>query len=95
MNLHAVIKHPILSEKSLMAEGDRQYVFRVDDQATKQQVRQAVQAIYGVTVERVRVMVMPAKTRRRGQRVFIRHSKWKKAVVSVAEGESINLYDSD
>ena len=95
MMLHEVILHPILSEKTMLAEGERQYVFRVNRKANKHQVREAVQSIYDVTVDQVRVMIMPAKTRRRGNRVFIRQAKWKKAIVSVAEGDSINLYESN
>ena len=93
--MHEVILHPVLSEKTMLAEGARQYVFRVNPKANKHQVREAVRAIYGVTVDRVRVMIMPAKTRRRGHRVFIRQAKWKKAIVTVAEGDSLNLYESN
>lgn len=95
MRIHEVILNPVLSEKTMRSELDRQYIFRINSKANKHQVREAVQQIYGVTVEQVRVMIMPAKTRRRGNRVFIRQAKWKKAVVSVAEGDSINLYDSN
>ncbi len=95
MMAHEVLLHPVLSEKTMMAEGARQYVFRVHRKANKHQVREAVQAIYDVTVDQVRVMVMPAKTRRRGKRVFMRQTKWKKAIVTVAEGDSINLYESN
>lgn len=95
MNIYDVIQHPVLSEKSMWSEEEGQYIFKVHLKANKHQIREAVQSIYGVSVEEVRTMVMPAKTRRRGNRVFIRNPKWKKAVVSVAEGDSINLYDSD
>jgi large subunit ribosomal protein L23 len=95
MMLHEVIMHPVLSEKSMMAEGERQYIFRVNSKANKHQIREAVQSIYGVSVDQVRVLIMPAKTRRRGRRVFVRQPKWKKAIISVAEGDSINLYDSN
>lgn len=94
MNTHEVLLHPVLSEKTMTAENDRQYVFSVHPMANKHQVRDAVQSIYGVTVAKVRVMVMPAKTRRRGNRVFTRKGKWKKAIVFLAEGNSINLYNS-
>lgn len=95
MRMHEVVLNPVLSEKTMRAEQERQYIFRVNSKANKHQVREAVQTIYGVSVEQVRVMIMPAKTRRRGNRVFIRQAKWKKAVVSVAEGDTINLYDSN
>ena len=95
MNLHQVLLHPIVSEKTMHAEADGKYTFKVDMGANRLQVREAVQALYGVEVASVRMLVMPAKTRRRGNRVFIRSPKWKKAVVSLAEGESINVYEGD
>ncbi len=95
MMTHEVLLHPVLSEKTMQAEGERQYVFRIHPQANKHQVRAAVHAIYGVTVDQVRAMIRPAKTRRRGNRVFSRQAKWKKAIVTVAEGDSINLYESN
>ncbi len=95
MNVYDVIKHPILSEKSMQAEVDRQYIFKVDLKANKHQVREAVQQIYDVSVAHVRIMLVPAKTRTRGHRVFIRRPKWKKAIVTLPEGDSINLYEGD
>lgn len=96
MNSHEVILHPVVTEKSLSAEEQNgQYVFKVAMRANRLQVRNAVEEIFDVNVEKVRVMRMPAKTRRRGNRVFIRRAAWKKAVVSVARGQSINLYDRD
>ncbi len=95
MNVYDVIKSPILSEKSMQAEMDRQYIFKVDLKANKHQVREAVQQIYDVTVDHVRILLVPAKTRTFGNRVFIRRPKWKKAIVTLPEGESINLYEGD
>ncbi len=95
MNIYDVIKNPVLSEKSMQAETDRQYIFQVDLKANKHQVREAVQQLYDVSVDHVRIMVVPAKTRSFGNRVFIRRPKWKKAIVTLPEGESINLYEGD
>lgn len=95
MNLHQVLLHPVVSEKTMHAEADGKYTFKVAMEANRLQVREAVQALYDVEVASVHILVMPAKTRRRGNRVFIRSPKWKKAVVSLAEGESINVYEGD
>ena len=61
--------------------------------ANKFLVKDAVEAAFDVTVNSVNVMVMPAKTSRRGRRVVIRKPKWKKAVVTLAPGESIQLFE--
>lgn len=95
MNLHQVIQNPVVSEKTMYAEADGKYTFKVNMGANRMQVREAVQALYDVEVASVRILVMPAKTRRRGNRVFIRSPKWKKAVVTLAEGETINVYEGN
>ena len=69
------------------------YTFEVDMRANKFLVRDAVETAFDVTVEKVRILVMPAKTSRRGRRVTIRKPKWKKAVVELAQGDSIQLFE--
>lgn len=90
-----VIRRPVITEKSnVMAEDLNQYVFEVAPNANKIQIREAVEFIFGLEgkVLKVRTMVMPAKRGRRGRKYFIRHRQWKKAVVTLADGETIELF---
>jgi large subunit ribosomal protein L23 len=93
MNVYEVIKRPILTEKTTkQADELRQYTFEVDGRATKIDVRRAVEVAFDVTVEDVRVMRMPGKTRRFGRHIG-RTSVWKKASVTLAPGDSISLFE--
>ncbi len=95
MHLYEVLKRPILTEKSLrLADEENQYVFEVDRRANKLQVKQAVEARFGVTVTDVRIINMKPKTRRRSLRqTTVRKPGWKKAIVTLAPGDSIQLYE--
>ncbi len=92
MNPRQVIVRPVVSEKSyaLMAEG--KYTFRIDDRAHKTQVRHAVEEIFGVHVRSVHTSRVRAKPKRRGLSVGTSRS-WKKAVVQLAPGERIELFE--
>lgn len=87
-----VLLAPVVSEKSygLIAER-RKYTFKVRPDAHKTQVRQAVEAIFDVRVENVNISKVPSKPKRRGM-VQGRRAGWKKAVVTVAEGQSIDAF---
>ncbi|MCB0076754.1 MAG: 50S ribosomal protein L23 [Anaerolineales bacterium] len=89
MNNYQVILRPVVTEKSMdQAEWDNQYTFEVALRANKRQIKEAVEALFDVEVTNVRTMVMKGKTRRWG-RNFYSKSDWKKAVVTLAEGDSI------
>ena len=92
MDSRQVIIRPVVSEKSyaLMAEG--KYTFRVHDRAHKTQVRGAIEEIFGVRVRSVRVSRVRAKPKRRGLHSG-RSRAWKKAVVQLAPGERIELFE--
>ena len=94
MHIYEVLRRPVITEKSMLGadEGNR-YTFEVDMRANKLQVKEAVEVAFNVTVTDVNVTVMPVKTTRRGKRVNIRKSKWKKAVVALAPGNSIQLFE--
>ena len=94
MHVYEVLQRPVVTEKSMVIveEGNR-YTFEVDMRANKFQVKEAVELAFDVTVTDVNVMVMPVKTSRRGKRVNIRKGKWKKAVVGLAPGDSIQLFE--
>jgi large subunit ribosomal protein L23 len=94
MHIYEVLRRPIVTEKSLLGvESGNHYTFEVDMRANKLQVKEAVELAFGVTVTDVNVTVMPVKTTRRGKRVNIRKPKWKKAVVALAPGNSIQLFE--
>ena len=92
MDARNVIVRPVISEKSyaLIAEG--KYTFRVNDRAHKTQIAQAVEEIFDVSVAGVRTAKVRSKPKRRG----LQHGKtrsWKKAVVQLAPGERIELFE--
>jgi len=90
MDIYEVIVRPLETEKAYRQREDGQYVFMVNPKANKAQVSQAVEEIYNVKVAAVNVINMPAKINRiRGRRKVARHAPWKKAVVTLAPGESI------
>lgn len=86
-----VVITPVITEKgTLLQERYNQYLFRVARRANRIQVRQAVEKIFKVKVEGVRMIIVKGKQRRIGRSVGFRPS-WKKAVVTLKEGDSIDL----
>ena len=92
MDARQVILEPVVSEKSyaLMAEG--KYTFRVDDRVHKTQIREAVEKVFDVSVTEVRTVTMRAKPKRRGMHRGHTRS-WKKAIVQLAPGDRIELFE--
>ncbi len=95
MNPYKVVIRPVDTEKTRYQASELgQYTFEVARGANKIEVKRAVEAIYGVDVVAVNVMNMPAKTGgRRGRRRTVRHPQWKKAVVTVAEGQRLAVFE--
>lgn len=94
MHIYEILKRPIVTEKTVdIVDTQNKYVFEVDMRANKFLVKDAVETAFDVTVEEVNILVMPVKTARRGRRVGIRKPKWKKAVVKLAPGSSIQLFE--
>ncbi len=93
MNHFQVIRRPVLTEKSnYQADELNSYTFQVDRRATKQMVRKAVEVIFDVQVLGVNMINMPGKTRRAGR--HITHTpEWKKAIVTLAQGDSISFFE--
>jgi len=87
-----VLLAPVVSEKSYSLIADRKYSFRVHPRAHKTQVRQAVEELFHVKVERVNVSQVKAKPKRRGLHRGTRPG-WKKAVVQVREGDTIEIFE--
>jgi large subunit ribosomal protein L23 len=87
-----VIIEPVVSEKSYALMADGKYTFRVDDRAHKTQVSHAVEEIFDVTVVGVRTMQVRSKPKRRGLHSG-RTRGWKKAIVELAPGDRIELFE--
>jgi large subunit ribosomal protein L23 len=86
-----IVLAPVVSEKStFVADRNRQYVFRVADDATKPQIKAAIELMFKTKVDGVRVMNVHGKERRFGKMTGRRRS-WKKAYVRLAEGQEINF----
>lgn len=93
MSLHPneVLLAPVVSEKSYSLITDRKYTFKVHKDAHKTQVRQAVEELFGVNVESVNILKVQSKPKRRGLHRG-RRPGWKKAVVQLREGETIEIF---
>lgn len=87
-----VIKRPLITEKATYLMEDNKYCFEVDRRANKTEIKKAVEEIFGVKVEKVHTMKMPGKPRRLGRFVG-RTSGWKKAIVTLAPGESLPFFE--
>lgn len=86
-----VVLAPVVSEKStFVADKNRQYVFRVADDATKPEIKAAIELMFKTKVEDVTVLNVHGKDRRFG-RFTGRRRNWKKAYVRLAEGQEINF----
>jgi len=83
---------PVVSEKSYSLIEDNKYSFRVHSKAHKTQIRQAVEQLFDVKVEGVNIVKVQSKPKRRG---LIRGRKpgWKKAIVQLRQGESIEIFE--
>jgi large subunit ribosomal protein L23 len=87
-----VLLAPVVSEKSYSLINDRKYSFRVHKDAHKTQVRQAVEELFEVHVERVNIVKVQSKPKRRGMTKGTRPG-WKKAIVQIREGETIEIFE--
>ncbi|MBS1666021.1 MAG: 50S ribosomal protein L23 [Bacteroidetes bacterium] len=96
MKLADVLIKPILTEKAnAQQEKLRRYAFRVDRKANKLEIKKAVESFYGVTIIDVNTIVVPAKHKTRSTKAGVvegRKPAYKKALVTLAVGESIDLY---
>ena len=91
MNLYEVLRRPLITEKSTALQAEGKYAFEVVREASKPQIKQAVEKAFKVKVTAVNVMTVPGKTRRVGRRQ-VPTSPWKKAVVTLKPGDKIELF---
>ena len=92
MEARQVIIEPVVSEKSYALMADGKYTFRVDERAQKTQIARAVEEIFEVRVKAVRTAKVRSKPKRRGLNSG-RTRSWKKAVVQLAPGDRIELFE--
>jgi large subunit ribosomal protein L23 len=93
-SVYDVIRRPIISEKSTaLAEVGNRYVFEVATQANKQEIRDAVSRLFSVKVLKVHTMTMHGKVKRVG-RFEVKRPNWKKALVTLAEGQKIDFFQT-
>jgi large subunit ribosomal protein L23 len=90
-----ILRRPIITEKTNYQSGKlNQYVFEVDRKATKAQIKEAVEALFDVEVVRVNVTNAPAKrSRRRNRRLLVRRPGYKKAIVALKPGDTIDVFE--
>jgi large subunit ribosomal protein L23 len=88
-----VIRKPLVTEKSTLGREERnEFAFAVDPRASKHEIQRAVEQLFEVKVQDVRTMQMPRKLRRVG-RYQGHRPRWKKAIVRLAEGQSIEFFE--
>lgn len=93
MNLYDVIRRPLVTEKSNIGREEENVVtFAVDPRANKHEIQRAVEGLFDVKVVAVRTMRMPRKSRRVGK-FMGRKPEWKKAIVRLAEGQTIEFFE--
>lgn len=94
--IYDIIRRPIITEKSNYQNRIlQQYVFEVDQDATKKMVKEAVEELFDVTVLRVNIINLPTKRSRnlRTRQMTNRRKAYKKAIVSLAPGDTISVFE--
>ena len=95
MHLYEVLKRPVDTEKTRF-QGEMyapQYSFEVDERANKHLVKSAVEKIFSVDVVKVRIINVKFKSGRYGRRVVVRKPGWKKAIVTLQEGQRLDIFE--
>ena len=92
MNSSEVLKRPVVTEKSTLFQDMGRYVFEVAPKATKHDIKNAVEETFDVKVLKVNTMNVRGKGKRFGPRVAVRPS-WKKAIVKLAPGDTITIFE--
>jgi large subunit ribosomal protein L23 len=92
MDQFSILRRPVITEKSTFMQDERKYTFEVTPRATKLQIKQAVEQAFEVTVVKVNTMNVQGKLKRFGPR-FRRRPSVKKAIVTLAPGNTITLFE--
>lgn len=92
-DLRQVVRRPLVTEKGTLAkEANNQLIFEVDRRSNKVEIRQAVEQVFKVKVLKVRTVNCEGKKKRLG-RIVGKRSDWKKAYVTLAEGQSVEFFE--
>jgi large subunit ribosomal protein L23 len=94
MTARDIIIAPVITEKSMAGTATQQYTFEVHSSASKTQIKSAIREIFKVTVVKINTVNVGGKTKnfaRRGVRTSGKQSDWKKAIVTLAAGQKIEL----
>ncbi|MFA6594513.1 MAG: 50S ribosomal protein L23 [Candidatus Buchananbacteria bacterium] len=91
-SVYGILIAPLLTEKTAAGEAKNQYVFAVEAKATKNEIKKAIESRYGLKPLNVNVLNIRGKFVRFGQR-FGQRKSWKKAVITLPKGKSINVYE--
>jgi large subunit ribosomal protein L23 len=92
MHLYEVLRRPLVTEKNAALQAQGKYVFEIAGEANKEQVKQAIEKAFNVTVTQVNVIIVPGKERRMRGR-FVTSPSWKKAVVTLKPGDKIEIVE--
>ena len=92
MHSYEVLRRPLITEKDTALQAQGKYAFEVAGEASKHQIKQAVEKAFKVKVTGVNVTTVPGKTRRIGRRQVLTQS-WKKAVVTLKPGDKIEIVE--
>ncbi|MFC1998088.1 50S ribosomal protein L23 [Chloroflexota bacterium] len=92
MNVYEVLRRPLVTEKGTVLQEQNKYIFEVAKGANKPQVKQAVEKAFNVTVKSINIMTVVGKKKRYG-RAITQRPDWKKAVVTLKEGDSIQVFE--
>jgi large subunit ribosomal protein L23 len=94
MHVYDILKRPVVTEKSnAQAGADNQFTFEVDRRANKIQVKDAVETAFHVTVLEVNIVNIPRKMGRSGRATVVKKAAMKKAVVTLAPGNTIEFFE--
>ena len=94
MNAYDIIRRPVITEQSMESVADKKYVFMVDVNADKTQIKAAVEQIFGVKVAKVNTIRMQGKMKRTGAYPACRRAEYKKAVVTLtADSKTIEFFE--
>ena len=94
MNAYDIIRKPVITEQSMADVADKKYVFMVDVNANKTEIKAAVEEIFGVKVSKVNTIRMQGKVKRTGAYPAGRRSAYKKAIITLtADSKTIELFE--
>ena len=94
MNVYDIIRRPVITEQSMENIADKKYVFEVDINSNKTEIKAAVEAVFGVKVAKVNTVRMQGKVKRTGAYPAGRRAAYKKAIVTLtADSKTIELFE--